>query len=91
MSGTFPPSIGGGGKGVLNHLSQLLEDQTLSDVFFEVAGEFIKAHSIFVAARSPVLAAMFRHDCAQRLTSFVKILDTKAHVFKQLLRYFYTG
>jgi len=83
--------LGEGEKNVLAHLSQLLEDQTLSDVTFQVQGESIKAHSILVAAGSPVLAAMFQQDFIEKRTRDVKIQDTKAKVFKQLLRYIYTG
>ena len=83
--------LGEGEKNVLTHLSQLLEDQTLSDVTFQVQGESIKAHSILVSAGSPVLAAMFQQDFIEKHTRDVKIQDTKAKVFKQLLRYIYTG
>ena len=75
----------------MNHLSLLFEDPTLSDLAFEVEGEFIIAHSIIVAARSPVLAAMFQHDFSERHARVVIVQDTKALVFKQLLRYIYTG
>lgn len=84
-------SIGEGEKNVLNHLSKLLEDQTLSDVTFQVQGESIKAHSILVAAGSPVLAAMFEQNFIEKHTRVIKIQDIKAPVFKQLLQYMYTG
>ena len=83
--------LGKGEKNVLAHLSQLLEDQTSSDVTFQVQDESIKAHSILVSAGSPVLAAMFQQDFIEKHTRDVKIQDTKAKVFKQLLRYIYTG
>ena len=84
-------SLREGERNVLNHLSWLLEDQTLSDVTFQVQGETIKAHTIIISAGSPVLSAMFTQDFIERKTKVVTIQDTKPQVFKQLLHYLYTG
>jgi hypothetical protein len=80
-----------GQQNVLNHLSHLLEDQTLSDIAFQVKKETIKAHSIIVAAGSPVFAAMLQQDFIEKQTKTVEIKDIKPEVFKQLLHYLYTG
>ena len=76
---------------VLRHLSKLLDDQTLADVTFQVKNETFKAHSNILASGSPVLSAMFTQDFIESRTKVVEINDTEPQVFKQLLRYLYTG
>jgi len=75
----------------LERLNHLLANSSLSDVTFRVKGETIKAHSVIVAAGSPVLSAMFQHDFEENRTRTVVIDDTKAQVFKQFLQYIYIG
>lgn len=80
-----------GEKLALERLSHLLTDSSSSDVTFRVQGEMIKAHSLIVAAGSPVLSALFKHDFEENRTRVVVIDDTNAQVFLQLLQYLYSG
>lgn len=78
-------------KFVLERVASLLQDQSFVDVTFFVKGVQVKAHSVILAAGSPVLSAMFQHDFLENRTRTVNIEDTKPHIFKQLLQYLYTG
>ena len=78
-------------KLALERFASLLQDQSFVDVTFCVKGVNVKAHSVVVAAGSPVLSAMFQHDFEENRTRTVVIDDTKAQVFLQLLQYLYTG
>ena len=78
---------------------ELLESGTLSD-FTVVVGkgdkkeqqQQIPVHKALLAARSPVFAAMFRHeDTKEAQESQVVITDVRAEVFKDLLQHLYTG
>ena len=80
-----------GEKHVLEHLSTLLENQTLADVTFKVGKEVFKAHSNILASGSPVLSAMFTQDFTESRTRVVEIKNTRSQVFKQFLQYIYTG
>ena len=52
----------------------------------------IKAHSILLAsADSPVLAAMFQHDCKESRNLVVEMEDISPEVFEEVLQYLYTG
>ena len=73
------------------HLAKLLKEQTLTDITFKVKNETFKAHTIIVAAGSPVLSAMFKNNLIENRTRIVEVKDTKPQVFKQLLQYLYTG
>lgn len=48
--------------GILDHLTQLLNSGTGSDVEFVVKGEKIGAHTLILRGESPVFTAMFEHD-----------------------------
>ena len=87
----FSKYLNKGEKNVLDHLSKLLKEQTLTDVTFKVKNEALKAHTIILAAGSPVLSAMFKNNLIENRTRIVEIKDTKPAVFKQLLQYIYTG
>ena len=78
-------------KLALERFSSLLQDQSFVDVTFCVKGVNVKAHSVIVAAGSPILSAMFQHDFEENRTRTVIIDDTKAQVFLQLVQYLYTG
>ncbi|KAH9403207.1 hypothetical protein TYRP_015085 [Tyrophagus putrescentiae] len=76
---------------------ELLNSGTLSD-FTVVVGDKeqqqqqIPVHKALLAARSPVFAAMFRHeDTKEAQESQVVISDVRAEVFKDLLQFVYTG
>jgi speckle-type POZ protein len=81
-----------GERQVLNHLSKLLETQSMADVNFVVNGERIGAHSAIVVSGSPVICAMLEKDkFLEGVAKEVKIDDIEPSVFKDILRYLYTG
>ena len=50
------------------------------------------AHSVALAcADSPVLAAMFHHDCKESRSLVVEVEDVPVEVFQQVLQFLYTG
>ena len=70
----------------------LLQSGILSDFTVVVGSESIPVHRALLAARSPVFAAMFRHeDTKEAQESQVVISDVRAEVFKDLLHFAYTG
>jgi len=76
---------------ILKHLTSLLENEALADVHFDVTGTRLPAHTLIVSAGSPVLAAMFQNGFEERSTRIVHITDASVEVFRQFLRYLYTG
>ena len=81
-----------GERQVLTHLSKLLDSQSLSDVTFVVKNEKIGAHSAIVVSGSPVIYTMLEKDkFKEGQTKTVKIDDIDPSVFKEMLRYLYTG
>ena len=62
-----------------------------TDIQFDVDGRIFNAHKVIVAARSPVLAAMFQNDMAEARSNKVRIEDMEADVFENLLYFLYTG
>ena len=69
----------------------LFEDETYSDVTLLVNGCEYKAHRNILAVRSPVFAAMFKHDMKEKLKGIVEISDFDKDVIKEMLRFIYTG
>jgi len=65
-------------------LSNLLRDQTFSDVKFDVHGEEFAAHKAIMAARSEVFSAMFatHSNFAEAQNGSVKIVDVEKDVFR---------
>jgi speckle-type POZ protein len=81
-----------GQQQILNHLSKLLDTETMADVNFIVKGQEVKAHSAIVVSGSPVMAAMFETGkFKESLTKKVEIKDIEPSTFRQMLRYLYTG
>jgi speckle-type POZ protein len=62
-----------------------------SDVTLVVEGVEIPAHRFMLCARSKYFGAMFKHDMHEKKTGTVEIKDVTAPVFRQILRYIYTG
>ncbi|XP_065207987.1 speckle-type POZ protein-like [Planococcus citri] len=75
---------------VSKSLERSLLNQDLIDVTFSLNGENFGAHKIILAARSPVFAAMFKHDMEENRLNKVDIPDMKPEVFKAFLLYLYT-
>ena len=77
---------------MLTHLSNLLDTQILSDVTFVVKNEKVGAHSAIVVSASPVICAMLKIDkFKEGRTKVVEIDDIDPAVFREMLRYLYTG
>ena len=86
------PAITHGQQQILNHLSKLLDTETMADVNFIVRGQEVKAHSAIVVSGSPVMAAMFEAgNFKESLTRKVEIKDIEPSTFRKMLRYLYTG
>lgn len=69
----------------------ILENHLLADVTLIVEGKQLKAHKSILAARSPVFAAMFTVDMAEKRQDHVTIADMEYEVAQQMLRFIYTG
>ncbi|XP_046450192.1 speckle-type POZ protein B-like [Daphnia pulex] len=80
-----------GSKHVLDHLLNLWNTKTLSDVTFSCKNYNIKAHTLILASGSPVLAAMFQHNFRENQEKVVEIKDIDPEIFEELLCYIYTG
>jgi hypothetical protein len=80
-----------GSQHVLDHLLNLWNTKTLSDVTFKCKNNNIKAHTLILASGSPVLAAMFQHNFRENQEKVVEIKDINPEVFEELLCYIYTG
>jgi speckle-type POZ protein len=79
-------------KQMVSHLTELFEKQVAADVKFVVKSQPIGAHVNVVVPFSPVMAAMLDNDRFQEgLTKTVHIDDMEPDVFKEMLRYLYTG
>ena len=78
---------------VAESLGVLLENGNHKDVVLEVgpAQKQFQAHRNILAARSPVFAAMFEHDCVESRNSKVVIPDVEPEAFESLLAFIYTG
>jgi speckle-type POZ protein len=79
-------------EGVLTHLSNLLDTQSMADVTFVVKNEKIGAHAAIIVSGSPVICAMFEKDkFKEGHTRAVEIEDIDPSVLKEMLRSLYTG
>ena len=85
-------SFAEGERQVLTHLSKLLDTQSMADVTFVVKKKKIDAHSAIVVSGSSVICAMLEEDkFKEGRTKVVKVDDIDPVVFKEVLRYLYTG
>jgi len=71
----------------------LYECKKHSDIVLIIGDEReeLKAHKLVLAARSPVFAAMFEHECEESRRNRIEIVDLTVDVMEQMLRYIYTG
>ena len=67
------------------------KDTQLTDVEFIVGDRSFWAHKFILAARSPVLKAMFGADMIESRTGRVSIDDADPDTFQQFLYFVYTG
>ena len=72
-------------------IGQLFESKKFSDIKLNVNNEIFHAHTNVLASRSQVFAAMFAHGMLEKAEGFVTIEDIDNKVFKEILRYIYTG
>ncbi|CAL4997597.1 unnamed protein product [Urochloa decumbens] len=72
-------------------LASLLESKEGADVTFEVHGEVVAAHTVVLAARSPVLKAQFYGPLRKQIGEghIITIEDMQPDVFKALLYFIY--
>jgi speckle-type POZ protein len=88
----YETSFAEGERQVLTNLSKLLDTQSMADVTFILNNEKIGAHSAIVVSASPVICAMLENGYFEEgRTKTVKIDDIDPLVFKEMLRYLYTG
>ena len=76
---------------LLKDFEKLFENIIHCDVIFNVGDQQFPAHKDILAARSPIFAAMFKHSTKENLSGEVDVPDIESNVFKELLRYIYTG
>lgn len=77
-------------RSVTDDLAALLESGQLSDVSLWAGEEEFKAHRAVLSARSPVFAAMLRHDTQEARTGRVDVRDIEPDVLREVLRFVYT-
>ena len=81
-----------GFKFINYNLSELLENGLFTDIKFIFKDEHIAAHSVIIAASSPVFAAMFEGErFKEGQTRTVNVEDIDSRVFRKLLQFLYSG
>jgi len=70
---------------------KLLDDEDGKDVTFLVQGEEIRAHRNVLSARSAYFQAEFQSGMEESVSNQVKIPDIAPEVFRQLLKFLYSG
>ncbi|KAH9363622.1 hypothetical protein HPB48_004143 [Haemaphysalis longicornis] len=77
------------------HLSEdfnrLFESEQFGDVVFKLGDCELRAHKAILVARSPVFASMFEHEMVESIQSRVDVTDIDHEVFREMLRFIYTG
>lgn len=73
---------------LVDDMEALLTSGGMSDVVLvaEDEGREWRAHKAILAARSPVFAAMFKHDMAEKKNNRVTVGGVDGDVFDQVLR-----
>ena len=72
-------------------MKSMFGDDRYCDITFEMDGGQLKAHKFVLAARSPVLAAMFDSDFEETKSNLVQVRDVEFCAMKTILMYIYTG
>lgn len=78
-------------KDVSKDLPRLLDEGSDHDVEFICGDEVIKAHKNVLCCRSEVFSSMLRSDMVESETGQIKIQNVEGSIFRELLRYLYTG
>ena len=71
--------------------SQFHLSKEMSDVQIQCEDQTFDAHQVILAARSPVFRAMFQAEMKEKESRQVEILDLKAKVIPDMLKYIYNG
>ena len=69
----------------------LLDNDFLSDFAIVTKDRKFAVHKMVLAARSPVLCAMFQHQFSENQSNQMEVIDDDTPVVHELLRYIYTG
>lgn len=69
----------------------LLDSGRFADVLIVVGEERTSAHSVVLAARSPVFEAMWSTSMQEQATKEVTITDLEPSAVKRMIRFMYTG
>jgi len=78
-------------KQVIDHLGNLFAEKNCSDLEVSCDEEVFPCHLAILSARSPVFFAMFQTDTMEKQSKKVIITDVKKEVFREMLRFIYTG
>ena len=70
---------------------QLFENGDHTDVTISTNSKDFKVHKNILSARSPVFAAMFKHNTKENENNIVDISDIDEKVMQDMLYYMYTG
>lgn len=65
--------------------------EEIFDTTMYVKDKKFMAHKVILTARSPVFAAMFKHDTVENQTGIVSISDCDPDSFHEFLKYLYCG
>ena len=76
---------------LLTQLQGLFDEMKFSDVVFNINGHEFPAHKLIIATRSAVFADMFQYPPKEFFTTRITIEDIEPEIFKELLRFIYTG
>ena len=88
----FEPPKAEGEREELTPLSELPDNQSVADVMFLVDDQVFDAHSAIVASSSPAVAQLLKDSpCKENPLQLIVIEDVEPNVFRQVLRYMYTG
>ena len=72
-------------------LLELLASSDEADVEFVVQGESIKAHKSILIARWGYFRTMFQSSLSESVSGRIDVTDVRPQVFKELLRFIYSG
>ncbi|XP_065206797.1 speckle-type POZ protein-like [Planococcus citri] len=75
----------------LTEFEKLYTKEDYSDITIYVNGKPYPAHRTILAARSPVFAAMLKHNTKENQLSRIDVKDIDEQVFLEALRFIYTG
>jgi len=77
---------------VLEHISNLYQNDQFSDVTLKVDNQSIRAHKVILASRSEYFSALLFGGLKETHSSEIEIsLDTPIAAFQNILKYLYTG